>query len=160
MTYAAAPPVQYVTADGQPVQMEQQVQYVTADGQPVQMEQQVQYVTADGQPFQMEQQVQYVTADGQPVSYEYGAPAMQYAQQPAVFNVSPETFAKLAQGGALDEHEMHHIMGATALAPMVQERVAEATPLAVVPEASKAATPAPASKKGLSAKEKTSKGCC
>merc|ERR1719310_2569977 len=68
----------------------------------------VQYLAADGQPVQyvMEQPVQYVTADGQPLSYvdpgavyEYAAPAVQYLQQPAVFNISPETFAKLAQGG-------------------------------------------------------------
>merc|ERR1719310_850368 len=73
----AAPTVMYM----QP----QPVQYLAADGQPVQYvtEQPVQYVTADGQP------VQYVDAAGQPVSYvdpgavyEYAAPAVQYVQQP------------------------------------------------------------------------------
>merc|ERR1719215_682148 len=101
VTYAAAPAVTYM----QP----QPIQYVTADGQPVQyvMEQPVQYVTADGQP------VQYVDADGQPVSYvdsgavyEYAAPAMQYVQQPSVFSISPETFAELAQGGSLTQEEL------------------------------------------------------
>merc|ERR1719373_1207724 len=114
--------------------MEQQpVQYVTADGQPVQyvMEQPGQYV--------MEQQpVQYVTADGQPVSYvdpsavyEYAAPAVQYVQQPSVFNVSPETFAKLMQGGSLTPEEIAGISGApapasVAPAPAPVEAVAEA----------------------------------
>merc|ERR1719362_803732 len=81
------------------------------------MEQPVQYV--------MEQPVQYVTADGQPVSYvdpsavyEYAAPAVQYVQQPAVFNVSPETFAKLAQGGALSQEEIDAIAGVTGAAPV------------------------------------------
>ena len=30
--------------------------------------------------------------------YEHAAPAMQYVQQPSLFNVSPKTFVGLAQG--------------------------------------------------------------
>merc|ERR1719215_1826850 len=93
----------------------------------------IQYVSADGQPVQyvMEQPVQYVTADGQPLNYvdpsavyEYAAPAVQYVQQPAVFNVSVETFAKLAQGGALTQEEVDAMTGASAPAPA--EAVVEA----------------------------------
>ena len=33
--------------------------------------------------------------------YEYAAPAVQYVQQPTLFNVSPKTCVRLVQGGAL-----------------------------------------------------------
>jgi len=99
--------------------------------------------------------------------YEYAAPAMQYVQQPSVFNVSPETFAKLAHGGALTQQELEGMMGATAPAPVeaAAEAVAEA-PAAVVSETAQAVSSATASKKeklskkkALSSKKK-SKGCC
>jgi len=173
MVSYAAPTVTYM----QP----QPTQYVTADGQPLQdvMEQPVQYVTADGQ-YVMEQPVQYVTADGQTVSYvdpgavyEYAAPARQSVQQPSVFNVSPDTFAKLAQGGALTQEELDGMMGATAPVPVevaAVTAVAEAPAAGVsevVSEATQAVTSATTSKKeksskkkALSSKKKKSKGCC
>merc|ERR1719190_230936 len=90
------------------------------DGQPMYMEQQpVQYVTADGQPVYMEQQpVQYVTADGQPIQYEVAAPA------PSVFNITPEQFAILANGGTLPPEVLNGMLGggpsvAAAAAPAV-----------------------------------------
>merc|ERR1740121_3149821 len=124
MTYAAAPtmtylqqqPMQYVnqqgqpcTADGIPLQAEQQ--YVNQQGQPC---------TADGMPLQMEQQ--YVNQQGQPCTadgqlFPAGA-SMQVAQpmygapmQSTAMNISPEIFAKLAQGGALTPEEMAVIQG-------------------------------------------------
>jgi len=64
-----------------------------------------QYVTAEGQP------VQYVTADGQLVTYA-AAPAVQsvqYVQQPAVYNVPPEIFAKAVAGLCPDSgRDQHH----------------------------------------------------
>ena len=56
------------------------------------------------------QSVPYVPANRQPLSYadpgavyEYAAPAVQYVQQLSLFNVSPKTFVRLVQGGALTQ---------------------------------------------------------
>merc|ERR1740121_2190164 len=134
MTYLQQqPPMQYVneqgqpcTADGMPLQqyVNEQGQPCTADGIPLQVEQPVQYVneqglpcTANGQLLQLEQPVQYVnehgqlcTADGQLLP---AGASMQVAQpiygapfQPTAFNISPEIFAKLAQGGALTPEDL------------------------------------------------------
>merc|ERR1719401_2906252 len=82
MTYAAPPQqdVQYVNEFGQPC---------TADGQLLLPQQDVQYVNEYGQPC---------TADGQVLMpMQYSAPA------PATFNITPEQFAILAQGGSISQ---------------------------------------------------------
>jgi hypothetical protein len=46
--------------------------------------------------------------------YEHAAPAVQYVQQPSLFNVSPVTFVRLVQGGALTQDEISSMMGTRA----------------------------------------------
>merc|ERR1719373_1218236 len=137
----------------------QPVQYVTADGQPLQMEgQPVQYVMAE-QP----QPVQYVTADGQPVQLEYAAAApVQYA--PPVFNISPDQFALLMQGGSLSQAEIDAMLSgstppAVAEAPVAEASAAEPSSAGVAAPSAAASKKASSKKKKLASKKK-SKGCC
>merc|ERR1719436_2388631 len=108
VTYEAPQAVQYVTTAGagQPIYMEQPaVQYVTAEGQPI--AQPIPTTVSAAPP------VQYVTADGQPIQYEaLAAPA------PTVYNISPEQFARLAQGGSMTTGEIDGLMGVTGAAPV------------------------------------------
>lgn len=186
-------PIQYVTADGQPVQYEN-VQYVTADGQPIQMEG-VQYVTPEGQPLQMGAGVQYVTADGQPVQYLDQQPVqyleqqpMQYVDQqpmqyvtadgqpisatgrPPVFNITPEQFQVLANGGSLSPEEFENIVtgggsstqvGLPPASSMVEMENGSGTVASTpAPPGSTPARKSERQKKIGSKKKKNAKACC
>jgi len=155
---AEQPSYQYVTD-------QQQVQYVDEQGNPIELVgpdgQPVQYVDEYGQP------VQFVDEYGQPVQYDYGMPGMQYAPQPAVYNVPPEIFAKLAQGISLTQAEMDSMTGtATVQAPAVGAPDAESfveLPGGGAPAPAEAlAEEKKASKKSSkkTSKKASKKGCC
>merc|ERR1719188_532896 len=123
LTYAAAPmpEVQYVNDLGQPC---------TADGQ---LLGDVQYVNEFGQPC---------TADGQllgvAVPMQYGAP-MQYAVPfqsgaAARFNITPEQFAIIAQGGSLPQEQLQSMLASSAAG------TAEAVTTIAAPETAAAVT--------------------
>merc|ERR1712039_1061224 len=140
--------VQYVNELGQPC---------TADGQLLDG---VQYVNEFGNPCAADGQLLGVAAPMQyGVPMQYGAP-MQYAAPPR-FNVTPEQFAVLAQGGSLPYEQMEKLLAGTAPSP------AEAVTNIAIPEtaattdaeALKEKKPSKKSSKKLSSKKKA-KGCC
>lgn len=105
-----SPPPQYVTYEAQPQQ--QYVEYLPAEaaGQPQYM------VMPDGQLVQMAPQEQGQQPQQEYVTYESAPPA--YQQQPAeVYNISPQQFARLAQGGQLSNMEMAQLAGGGAPPP-------------------------------------------
>merc|ERR1719469_1278089 len=166
MTYAAAPtmtylqpqPMQYVNEHGQPC---------TADRQLLQVQQPMQYVNEHGQPCSADGQLLPAGASMQVAQPIYGAPF-----QPTALNISPEIFAKLAQGGALTPEELAGIQGGagqgqnpppvtsmpSAMAPAAASSPAE--PAATSPGKKSEKKSSKKSKKALSSKKKKSKGCC
>merc|ERR1719469_1532956 len=105
---------------------QQQEVYVDENGQPLMMDpnqqQQVIYVDENGNqveaPSGAEQQVMYVDEAGNPVNMDpgqvvYADPAQIYVPPaaPARVNVSPEIFAKLAQGLPLTPEEQAQLTG-------------------------------------------------
>lgn len=164
-------PIQYVDAQGQPVTYgapPQATTYVDAQGQPVE------YVDAAGNPVTFVDEagnpVQYAPpmAEGAPVgSVQYTAP---YVAQPSVFTISPETFARLAQGGQLTQGELDSMNGAqglpqpeTSVEPSIQE-VTDGQPQTTDQTAGVASAPVAdkksSKKRSLGSKKKKSKGCC
>mmetsp|Transcript_60297 Transcript_60297/g.158582 ORF Transcript_60297/g.158582 Transcript_60297/m.158582 type:complete len:119 (+) Transcript_60297:69-425(+) len=91
--------------------------------------------------------VTYVTyAAPEGVQYAEGemqATPMTYYQAPAVYNVSPETFAKLAAGGSMTQEEVDGLRGGSAPA---EAPVTEAT--------------TSIKKKSMKVSKKKVKGCC
>merc|ERR1712187_150319 len=129
--------VQYVNELGQPCTADGQllggvaggIQYVNELGQPC---------TADGQPLGGE--VQYVNEFGQPCTpdgqllggaapIQYGAPAA-----PGRFNITPEQFQIIAQGGSLPQEHLQSLLAGNAPAPALATAVpiATTTPAAAV----------------------------
>merc|ERR1719157_409084 len=111
MTYAAAPTMTYMQLQQPKQYVNQQGQPCTADGMPLQVEQQYvnqqgQPCTADGQLLQVQQPMQYVNEHGQPCTADGQLLPAGASMQATAMNISPEIFAKLAQGGALTPEEM------------------------------------------------------
>jgi len=78
--------------------------------------------------------VQYVDEQGNPV---------EVYQQPAVYSISPEIFARLANGGSMTQEEIDALMGGqTAAAPAITTATTSAK------------------KKSMKVSKKKAKGCC
>merc|ERR1719401_425999 len=116
MSASAAAPVTYIQ-EGAPVTYIQEGAPVTyiQEGMPGMP---VTYVTQEGMP-------------GMPMPMMYAAP------QPLVYNISPEIFARIAQGGAMTQDEINELMGAPAPQPVMPMGTTLAAP-------SMAAAPVPA----------------
>lgn len=85
------------------------------------------------------------------------------AQVPAVFNVSPEIFAKLAAGGTLTQEEMRQVTGGSSPDPIPAGQAGTETSASelLAPTSGVEVPPVPKkSKKSLKSKNKKSKGCC
>merc|ERR1712150_344674 len=144
-------PVTYVDEQGNPVQMveQPQVMYVDEHGNPVQPPMEVQpvtYVDEFGNPVQLIEQPGLVQS----------APFVQAA--PSAFNISPETFARLMQGGTMTPEEMAAMTGEPAPAHEAVATEPEAASASAVDDA--AGNPekkSKGSKKLKSSKKKKSK---
>mmetsp|Transcript_51604 Transcript_51604/g.136320 ORF Transcript_51604/g.136320 Transcript_51604/m.136320 type:complete len:134 (+) Transcript_51604:80-481(+) len=124
-----------------------------------------------GQPVQYVAQQPGVQYAQQPAQYAYEQPGQGYsaqmeqpgqvvymdqgyAAQPAVFNISPEKFAQLAQGVPMGQDEIAAMLGGD----MVQAAPAPATVAA--PAAAIASKGEVGSKKKMKVSKKKAKGCC
>ena len=87
--------------------------------------------------------VQYVTYAAAPENVQYfdeqGNPVVMY-QQPAVYGISPEIFARLANGGSMTQEEIDALMGGET------STITTAT--------------VSAKKKSMKVSKKKAKGCC
>jgi len=109
--YEAGPPMQYVTADGQLVSVgECYMEHMSTGPQAPQ------YMAASEAQFMQQQplhsgQVHPPHAPQQEfIAYDYAPP--QYEAGPAlVYNISPQQYARLAQGGNLSEMEVAQLAG-------------------------------------------------
>mmetsp|Transcript_44219 Transcript_44219/g.96548 ORF Transcript_44219/g.96548 Transcript_44219/m.96548 type:complete len:112 (+) Transcript_44219:86-421(+) len=89
----------------------------------------VQYVTYASAP----ENVQYVDEQGNPV---------QMYQQPAVYGIPPEIFARLANGGSMTQEEIDALMGGQTVTSTITTAAVSAK------------------KKSMKVSKKKAKGCC
>merc|ERR1719291_1348269 len=114
-------------------------------------------------------EVTYVDEHGNPVQLVEQPGLVQsnqfVAAAPTAFNISPETFARLMQGGSLTPEEMASMSGEAAsapvegaLVPVVETQAATGEPKEDA--VNSAGKKAKGSKKSLKSSKKKSKSCC
>mmetsp|Transcript_51605 Transcript_51605/g.136323 ORF Transcript_51605/g.136323 Transcript_51605/m.136323 type:complete len:100 (-) Transcript_51605:68-367(-) len=92
--------------------------------------------------------VTYVTSSATaPIGASTSAPMM-YAPAPAVFNIPPEVFARIAAGQPMSQEEITALLSGVA------------SPVVVATDAAKAVSAVSSKKKSMKVSKKKAKGCC